>query len=64
MWETQNDLLSFGDGDTAGNLETKPKVCVRLKFFFPVLQITTPDHLVKPVNLSFIVALNSGAPRA
>ena len=25
MWETRNDLLSFGDGNTAGNLETKPK---------------------------------------
>ena len=25
MWETPNDLLSFGDGNTAGNSETKPK---------------------------------------
>ena len=23
MWETRNDLLSFGDGNTAGNLESK-----------------------------------------
>ena len=50
MWETWNDLLSFGDGNTAGNLETKPKAAhgcwdTALRFFFPVLQITSPDHL-------------------
>ena len=25
MWWTRNDLLSFGDGNTAGSLETTPK---------------------------------------
>ena len=47
MWEIRNDLLSFGDGDTAGNLETRPRVVVGygVKFFFPVLQITSPAHL-------------------
>ena len=43
-------MLSFGNGNAAGSLETKPRAArlwdVALKFFFPVLQITSPDHLV------------------
>ena len=39
MWETWNDLLSFGDGNTARLWDAV------LKFFFPVLQIMSPDHL-------------------
>jgi len=39
--------LSFGDGHAAGSLETTPKAArdTALKFFFPVPQITSPDHL-------------------
>ena len=42
--------MSFGDGNAAGSLETTHKAArgcgIRaLKFFFPVLQITSPDHL-------------------
>ena len=37
MWETWNDLLSFGDGNTAGNLEARPGVVVGygVKIFLP-----------------------------
>ena len=52
MWKARNDLLSFCDGNIAGNLEKKnlrPRARLwdtALKFsFFPVLQITSADHL-------------------
>ena len=52
MLETQDDLLSFGDRNSAGNLETMRTV---VGYSIPVFQIRSPDLLVK-----FIVYINGG----
>ena len=54
--------MSFGDGNAAVSLETTPKAArlwdMVLKFFFPVLQITSPDHLVNSHIASLIIVLH------
>ena len=51
-WETQDDLLSFGDRNSGGNLETTRAV---VAYGVPVFQVRLPDHLV-----NFIVYINGG----
>ena len=42
---TRNNLLSFGDGNTAGNLETRPRAVVGydVKIFLP----SPPDDVTR-----------------
>ena len=58
MWKTQNDLLSFGDGNTAGNLETTPKAALvgyGVKIFLP----SPPNYVTRSPGKHVHVSLEN-----
>ena len=54
MWETRNELLSFGDGNTAGSLETTPKAA-RVGYGVKMLLPSAPNYVTRSPGSPYII---------